>query len=129
MIATTATTTPYAPAKFARVVAALVRQFAGLVVGAEWVSGLALGWDVEMWAPKADHLSLALCPVEEDGSTGAAVRRATIVPGQYRAWEVVADGIVLGEFHGLDAAVSHALDHVAVPCWAPVQHDHDAFAV
>lgn len=131
MIATAAAILP--ADKFVRVVTALVRQFAGamgVAVDAEWGFAIGAGYDIVAWVPRADHLALSLCPVEDDDSTGAAVRMVTVCPGTYRAYEVIgAAGVVVGEAHGLDAAMCLALDYVTLPMRAPAQHDHDPCAV
>jgi hypothetical protein len=129
MIATTAAAT-LSPAKFVRVVAALVRQFAGLVVGAEWGFMLADGFDVEAWVPRAGHLSLRLCAVEEDGTTGPGLLTVTVCPGVDRPFEVVrGDGLIIAETRGLDAAFSVALDEFARLIGQRAQAAHDVCAV
>lgn len=130
MIATTAPAAILSPVRFARIVAALVAQFAGLVVGREW--GFMVGEDFDMvaWVPRAGHLTLQLSPLDAEGDLLPAVRTVTVCPGVDRPWEVIGAGaVVIGETRGLDAAISLALDYVTAPARAGVQHDHDPFAV
>lgn len=125
MIAATIT-----PARFARIVAALVAQFVTLVVGREWGFMVGEGFDIVAWVPRDGHLTMQLCPVAEDGDTGAAVRTVTVCPGLDRPWEVIgASAVVIGETRGLDAAFSLALDYVTAPMRAAQQGEPDPFAV
>lgn len=118
--------------RFARMVVALAGRFALLMQGIEWTfmaPGGAGEWDIAAWCPRDGHLTLQLCPVLEDGDTGAALRTVTVCPGAYRTYDVVSDGVIVGEAWRLHAAMSIALDHVTLPMRARQQQDHDTFAV
>lgn len=130
MIANTATTVRIAADKFARIRVALATQFAALVVGTEWLFMLVDGFDVEAMVLAEGTLTLRLLPVDEDGMTGLAVRTVTVAAGGSKSFEVIAgDGLVIGEAHGLHAAISIALDNLTLPVRAVVQHDHDVCGV
>lgn len=130
MIANTATSATLSPVRFARMVEALVAQFATLVVGREWGFMVGEGFDVEAMVLRRNHLTLRLCPLDGAGDLLPAVRTVTVCPGVHRAYEVIGgNALVIGEARNLPAAISIALDSVTAPMRAAVQHDHDAFGV
>lgn len=131
MIATTATATAtLSPVRFARIVAALVASFAGLVLGREWGSMIDGDHDLVMRVPADGKLALTVHELDEAGDYGRAGRTAIVQRGGERAYEVVRpDGYVLGEARGLDAAVSIALGYVVAPLRAPQQHEADPCGV
>jgi len=111
--------------KFARVVNALSVQFPVTTHGAEWVFVIAPGYEIIAWVPRAAHLTLQLAEFD-----GPALRTATVCPGEFRAFDIVAgDREILGETHGAEAAFSIALDYLTAPLRAHVQGEPDPFAV
>jgi len=111
--------------KFARVVNALSVQLPTTTPGAEWVFMIAPGYDITAWVSRAGHLTLQLAEFD-----GPALRTATVCPGEFRAFDIVAgDREILGETHGAQAAFSIALDYLTAPLRAHVQGEPDPFAV
>lgn len=121
--------------RFARVVTALAAQFAaGLVVGAEWPFMIAFNVQVVAWVPRAGHLALQVgVPAEGEGFEGAPWRTVTVAPGEFRAFEVIANHagnvLVIGEARHAEAAFSIALEYLIAPLQAAQQHEHDPHAV
>lgn len=125
-------TTAPAAAKLGRVAAALADQFdRGLfVAGCESLSMLAIGWDLVTWVAREGVLVLQLCTVDEDGTTGPAVRTVTVCPGEFRTFDVIeGDGLVVGEARAAAAAFSIAVERLAAPAMVAHQYAHDAVAV
>jgi hypothetical protein len=117
-------------AAIARVIVALVRQAAHQrAAGHE--SNFVIGpCDVSTWTPRVGHLVLHLHEGMPVDGLGPIVRTVAVVPGQYRAFEVVANGgVVLAECRGEAAAFSIALEYLMAPALAATQHEHDMCAV
>lgn len=98
---------------------------------------------VESWRPREGHWILNLqdhtyAENDPEGDPFAmhAIRTVAIVPGEYRAFEVLRfeDGepIVAAECHSVEAALGIALDEVTRPVWQPAviaaaMNEHDSF--
>lgn len=88
-------------------------------VGAEWL--FMITGEIDGTARRVSARSLSLT---------VEARTVTVQPGVYRAFEAVnADGVVVGEAHGVLAIWSIALDYVLLPIAARKIHEHDACAV
>jgi hypothetical protein len=130
MIATATATAAITPARFARIVAALVASYGPASHGREWSSMLDADHDLVVRVSPAGRFALTVHRLDERGDFGRALRTATVQIGYDRPYEVVTlDRLVLGETRGLDAAMSIALDYVTAPLRAAAQHDHDPCAV
>lgn len=111
--------------------ARIIENIAGYPVGMETYFGAGAA-HIEVWVPRAGHIVLHLIEVSEDMEDIARLRTVSVVPGDYKPFEVVTDHgqLVLGETRGVQAALSIALDYVAAPAWyAGAQDEHDLVAV
>lgn len=96
---------------------------------------------VDLWRPREGHWVLMLMDyTHAEGSDGDpyethAVRTVSIVPGEFRAFEVRREGelaVTVAECHSIEAALAIALDEVTRPVWQPAviaaaMNEHDSF--
>jgi hypothetical protein len=120
------------PERFERITFTLVSGFlARYAVGTEWSFGLTEAFDVKVWVPRAGHLTLQVVDWTRDFD--APIRTVTVAPGEHKAFAAIAstrDGVlILDETRGLPAAFSTALEYLAAPAHAALQHEHDPVAV
>lgn len=100
---------------------ALVENLAVRPVGTEspFIVGTAC---VDLWRPRKGHWIFTLVEYVGDDYATEIRRTVAIVPGLYRAFELV-DGAnashLYGEFHGIRSAIAQALDEVTRPAWQP----------
>jgi hypothetical protein len=100
---------------------ALIDNLAARPIGSEspFIVGDAC---VDLWRPREGHWVFTLVERVGDDFATEIRRTVSIIPGLYRAFEVV-DGTnarhLYGEFHGIRSAIAHALDEVTRPVWQP----------
>lgn len=100
---------------------ALIENLAVRPVGSEspFIVGNAC---VDLWRPREGHWVFSLVEHVGDDFETQIVRTVAIIPGEYRAFELV-DGVnarhQYGEFHGIRSAIATALDEVTRPAWQP----------
>jgi hypothetical protein len=120
--------------------AALVTNMAGFPVLQE-TSVLVGPAMVDLWRPREGHWILMLQEYvyDTDAEGGdpyetRTVRTVSIVPGEYRAFEVHREGgVIAAECHSVEAALGVALDEVTRPVWQPAvvaaaMNAHDEFS-
>lgn len=111
--------------------ARMVSNIANYHVGIETSFGAGSA-HIGVWRPREGHWVLSLLHVADDLSSVDHTNTVGIVPGEYKAFEVVeGDGsMVLADFHGIEAAVGFALDRVGSAAWyAGAQDEHDSTGV